>query len=111
MIIGGISRAAAGGRRYRGRGSRGGIDPLVVLWGLEAMSQASRGRGGWGGGGFGGFGGGGGCGGGGGFRAVAVRSAAAVRGAAGDTMNEVDHAKVSAAIAAAESGTTARWSR
>jgi uncharacterized protein len=61
MIIGGISRAG-GGRRYRGRRGRGGIDPLVVLWGLEALSQASRGRGGFGGGGggFGGFGGGGG---------------------------------------------------
>lgn len=68
MVIGGISRAA-GGRRYKGRRSGGGIDPLVVLWGLEALSQASRGRGGWGGGGGGGFGGfgGGGFGGGGGF--------------------------------------------
>lgn len=68
MVIGGISRAG-GGRRYRGRGSRGGIDPLVVLWGLEALSRASRGRGGWGGGGGfggGGFGGGGGFSGGGG---------------------------------------------
>jgi len=55
----------AGGRRYRRRG--GGIDPLVVLWGLNALSQGSRGRGGWGGGGFGGFGGGGGGGGFGGF--------------------------------------------
>lgn len=63
MIIGGISRAG-GGRRYRGRGSRGGIDPLVVLWGLEAITRASRGHGG---GGFGGFGGGGGGFGGGGF--------------------------------------------
>lgn len=69
MVIGGISRAGGGGRRYRSGRSRGGIDPLVVLWGLEALSQASRGRGGWGGGGFGGFGGGGGGfgGGGGGF--------------------------------------------
>ena len=64
MIIGGISRAG-GGRKYRGSGSRGGIDPLVVLWGLQALSQVSRGGGGggwgsgWGGGG-GGFGGGGG---------------------------------------------------
>ena len=61
VIIGGLSRAAAGGgRRYRRRGS--GIDPVVVLWGLDALSRASRGRssGGWGGGGFGGFGGGGG---------------------------------------------------
>lgn len=68
MVIGGISRAA-GGRRYKGRRSGGGIDPLVVLWGLQALSQASRGGGGWGGGGgggFGGFGGGGGFSGGGG---------------------------------------------
>ncbi len=51
----------AGGRRYRRRGRSGGIDPLVVLWGLNALSQGSRGRGGWGGGGgFGGFSGGGG---------------------------------------------------
>ena len=63
MIIGGISRAG-GGRKYRGRRSGGGIDPLVVLWGLQALSQVSRGSsGGWGGGGFGG----GDCGGGGGF--------------------------------------------
>ena len=48
----------AGGRRYRQRG--GGVSPWVVLWGLEALSQASRGRGSWGGGGFGGFDGGGG---------------------------------------------------
>jgi uncharacterized protein len=64
MVIGRISRAA-GGRRYSSGRSRGGIDPLVVLWGLEALSRSSRGRGGWGGGG-GGFGGGGGWGGGGG---------------------------------------------
>lgn len=63
MLIGGISRAA-GGKRYRGRRS-GGIDPLVVLWGLEALSRSSRGRGGWGGGlGGGGWGRGGGGGGG-----------------------------------------------
>lgn len=69
MLIGGISGAARGGRRYhshrhRHRGT--GIDPVVILWGLEALSRASRGRGGgWGGGGgFGGFGGGGGGGGG-----------------------------------------------
>ena len=51
----------AGGRRYRGR-RRGGVDPWVVLWGLNEISRASRGGGGWGGGGggFGGFGGGGG---------------------------------------------------
>jgi uncharacterized protein len=45
----------AGGRRYRGR--HGGINPWVVLWGLNALSNSGRG-GGWGGGG-GGFGGGG----------------------------------------------------
>lgn len=63
MIIGGLSGMARGGRRYHSKRRRGGIDPLVVLWGLEALSHASRGRrgGGWGGGGgFGGFGGGGG---------------------------------------------------
>lgn len=64
----------AGGRRYRRRG--GGIDPLIVLWGLNEIAQSSRrGRGGWGGGsswggggggGFGGFSGGGGSFGGGG---------------------------------------------
>jgi uncharacterized protein len=48
------------GRRYRHRRG-GGVDPLVVLWGLNELSR-SRGRGGWGGGGFGGgsWGGGGG---------------------------------------------------
>lgn len=74
-IIGSIARRA-GGRRYRSR--RGGISPWVILWGLNELSQASRGRGGgswgggsgWGGGGgggggFGGFGGGGSFGGGG----------------------------------------------
>lgn len=68
MILGGIRRAAGGGRKYRGRRSGGGIDPWVVLWGLEAITRASRGGGGgWGGGGgFGGGGGGGGFSGGGG---------------------------------------------
>ena len=46
------------GRRYRGR-HRSGISPWVVLWGLNALSNSSRGGGGWGGGGFGGGGGGG----------------------------------------------------
>jgi uncharacterized protein len=57
---------SAGGRRYRGR--HGGINPWVVLWGLNALSNSGRG-GGWGGGGFGGggFGGGGFSGGGGSF--------------------------------------------
>ena len=58
------------GRRYRGRRRRGGVDPWVVLWGLDVLSDAARssGRGGgWGGGfGGGGFGGGGGFSGGGG---------------------------------------------
>lgn len=67
----------AGGRRYRAR--RGGVSPWVVLWGLNELDRASRGRGGWssggwgggsswggGGGGFGGFSGGGGSFGGGG---------------------------------------------
>ncbi len=44
----------AGGRRYRYRG--GGINPWIVLWGLNALSRGSRG-GGWGGGGWGGGGG------------------------------------------------------
>ena len=50
----------AGGRRYQRR--QGGVDPWIVLWGLNELSQASRRGGGWGGGGggFGGFGGGGG---------------------------------------------------
>ncbi len=70
MIISAFARAAGrGGRRYRSR--RGGVDPMVILWGLDAISRASRGgRGGsFGGGGFGGGGwggGGGGFGGGGG---------------------------------------------
>ena len=59
VIIRSLARRA-GGRRYHRRRGRGGIDPMVVLWGLEALSHASRGRGGWGSGGFGGFGGGGG---------------------------------------------------
>lgn len=57
-----------GGRRYRGQRRRG-VDPWVVLWGMDALSRASRNSGGWsgGGGGFGGgFGGGGGFSGGGG---------------------------------------------
>lgn len=63
FVIGSLARKA-GGRRYRsGRQRGGGIDPLVVLWGLNELSRGSRGGGGgWsgGGGGFGGFGGGGG---------------------------------------------------
>ena len=66
VILGSLGRRA-GGRRYRRRkahaGSGGGIDPWVILWGLDVLSQASRHSrgGGWGGGGgFGGFGGGGG---------------------------------------------------
>jgi uncharacterized protein len=54
VIIGSIA-SRVGGRRYRRR--RGGIDPWIVLWGLNEISRASRGGGG---GGFGGFGGGGG---------------------------------------------------
>jgi uncharacterized protein len=60
FIIGSLFRKA-GGSRYRSRRhSSGGIDPLVVLWGLNELSRGSRRGGGWGGGGFGGFGGGGG---------------------------------------------------
>lgn len=61
---------SAGGRRYRGRSGGSGISPLVMLWGLDAISRGSRGGGGgdWGGGGgFGGGGGGGFSGGGGSF--------------------------------------------
>ena len=61
VIIGSIA-SRAGGKRYRRR--RRGIDPWIVLWGLNEISRASRGGGG--GGGFGGFSGGGGSFGGGG---------------------------------------------
>jgi uncharacterized protein len=68
MMLAG-ARRGGGGKRYHRRS--GGIDPMVVLWGLDAISRASRGSrgsGGWGGGGgFGGFGGGGPGGGFGGF--------------------------------------------
>ncbi len=64
MIISSIARRA-GGKRYKGR-RRGGIDPMVILWGLDAISRSGRGGGGWGGGGGGGWGGGGGFSGGGG---------------------------------------------
>ena len=73
-IIGSLSRRARG-RRFRSRRG-GGISPWVVLWGLNELSNSSRGSGGWGGGsswgggggggGFGGFSGGGGSFGGGG---------------------------------------------
>ena len=68
-IIGSIAKRA-GGRRYHGGGKRrrGGLDSgdlAVILWGLDALSKASRGRGG-GRGGGGGWGGGGGFSGGGG---------------------------------------------
>jgi uncharacterized protein len=57
VIIGSIA-SRAGGKRYRRR--RGGIDPWIVLWGLNEISRASRhGGGGWGGGSWGGGGGGG----------------------------------------------------
>ena len=60
----------AGGRRFKGRRGGGGIDPLVVLWGLEAITRMATDNdddgGGWGGGGGGWGGGGGGFGGGGG---------------------------------------------
>jgi len=56
------------GRRYRSR--RSGVNPWVVLWGLNELSRGSRGGWGggssWGGGGWGGGGGGGGFSGGGG---------------------------------------------
>ncbi|MEO5773902.1 MAG: TPM domain-containing protein [Sphingomicrobium sp.] len=69
----------AGGRRYRspgvfgGRQRGGGVNPWIVLWGLNELSRGSHGGGwgdggggGWGGGGGGGFSGGGGSFGGGG---------------------------------------------
>ena len=59
VIIGSIA-GRSGGRRYR---RRGGVDPWVVLWGLNEISRASRGGGGFGGGGSWGGGGGGGFGG------------------------------------------------
>nr|MDQ3074643.1 TPM domain-containing protein [Pseudomonadota bacterium] len=45
VFISSIARRA-GGRRYKGK-RRGGIDPLIVLWGLNALSNSGRG-GGWG---------------------------------------------------------------
>ncbi|GAA3892317.1 hypothetical protein GCM10022276_09340 [Sphingomonas limnosediminicola] len=61
-------RRRSGGRSYRRRGG-GGINPWVVLWGLNELNRGSRG--GWGGsswdGGGSSWGGGGGGGGGGGF--------------------------------------------
>lgn len=62
-VIGGLSRSLSGGRRYRSRRG-GGVNPWIVLWGLNELSRGSRG-GGWGGRGFGGGGGWGGGGGGG----------------------------------------------
>ena len=58
-IVGSLSRRSRG-RRY-GYG-RGGVNPWIVLWGLNELSRGSRGGGGWGGGdgGGGGWGGGGG---------------------------------------------------
>jgi uncharacterized protein len=72
MIIGFVLLSMArraGGRRYRYRGGGGGVNPWIVLWGLNELSRASRGRDGWGGGSWGGggdWGGGGGFSGGGG---------------------------------------------
>jgi uncharacterized protein len=75
LLLGMFRRSS--GRRYRYR--HGGINPWVVLWGLNELSRASRGRSGWGGsswdsggswsggGGWGGGGGGGFSGGGGSF--------------------------------------------
>jgi len=73
MIIGFVLLSMArraGGRRYRYRGvGGGGVNPWIVLWGLNELSRASRDRDGGGGGSWGGGGGwgGGGLGGGGGF--------------------------------------------
>jgi uncharacterized protein len=68
MIIGFVLLSMArraGGRRYRYRGGGGGVNPWIVLWGLNELSRASRGRDGWGGGSWGGGGDWGGGGGGG----------------------------------------------
>ena len=65
MIIGFVILSMArraGGRRYRSR--RSGINPWIVLWGLNELSRGSRS--GWGGGSWGGGGGGSWSGGGGG---------------------------------------------
>ena len=70
MIVGFVllsfARRAAG-RRYRSAARSSGISPWVILWGLNELSRASRGRGSWGGGGWGGGSWGGGGGGFGGF--------------------------------------------
>ena len=54
-----LDRAARRRAALQGRPARGGIDPLVILWGLDAISRSGGGGGGggWGGGGFGGGGG------------------------------------------------------
>jgi uncharacterized protein len=69
MIIGFVLLSMArraGGRRYRYRGGGGGgVNPWIVLWGLNELSRASRDRDGWGGGSWGGGGDWGGGGGGG----------------------------------------------
>jgi uncharacterized protein len=69
MIIGFVLLSMArrvGGRRYRSQRSSG-INPWIVLWGLNELSRSSRNRRDWGGGGWGGGGWGGGGGGFGGF--------------------------------------------
>lgn len=64
FIVFSMARAAAGGRKHRGRGN--GLAPILIWAASEALRNQGRGgRGGWGGGG--GFGGGGFGGGGGGF--------------------------------------------
>ena len=63
-ILASLARRGSG-RRYRAR--RGGINPWIVLWGLNELSRASRNRSDWGGGGWGGGSWGGGGGGFGGF--------------------------------------------
>jgi uncharacterized protein len=58
MVIGFVLLSMArraGGRRYQARqGGVRGVNPWIVLWGLNELSRASRRGGGWGGGGFGG---------------------------------------------------------
>lgn len=63
-----ILSARRGGKRYRGKRGKGGVDVGdLIVWGSVLADIASHSRGGGGGGGFGGFSGGGGFGGGGGF--------------------------------------------
>ncbi len=103
MIIAFVILSHAPARRAAGAiaARRGGISPWVVLWGLNELSRGSRG--GWGGGGGPGAVAAAGAAAAAASPAAAARSAAAARRAHGDAaFSDADHAKVSAAIAAAE---------